>query len=1177
MSFRLEDAIEDPSVFGVNKIKPHVPLHSFSSPEQALSYFEELPDASTSANRRRVLDPKFTLVPSPGEVPEGFHEMGFDDSGWMSVRVPHVWQLDETVVREATFRDVPIYSNFQYLFEVDPPFVPDENPTGCYRFRFSCTDEELRGSPRFFLSFEGADSALCCWLNGTFVGYSQDSRLPAEFDVSNLVCEQNVLAVVVVKFCDGSYLEDQDMWRLSGIFRDVILLRKPSNYIQDYRIDTAIGEFETVEKEKTKRKVDDADDIDDIELRVEVDVVGSVDAPSTHRVRATIYAYDSRREVASCAARLEPVWLARSTGCRSRGYRATIRMEGLRDLVRLWSAETPCAYVAVLTLFDSADGREIEVDFEAHVFGFRKDWVDKETGQFMHNGRPIMMRGVNRHEHSPDNRARVVTSSAMQRDATLMKKLNFNAVRCSHYPNHELWYTICTLFGLYVIDEANVECHGFDAALVNNRVNPTNSSDWIACIVDRGVRMYERDKNHASIVCWSLGNEAGYGPAHLAMAGYLRARDASRPVQYEGGGSRTLATDVVCPMYARIGQIAALAKDVDDRRPIILCEYAHSMGNSTGNVHKYWKIFQELDKCQGGFVWDWADQALPKVIDGVLTWAYGGDYEGDLPNDGQFICNGVVYPDRRLKPASFEMKHVQSPIETLAIREDDGSYCLKLINKYDFLEMKDLCGGVFRGEYRLYCNGSPCSGVSQVGAPDDDGVVARVSRESLAAAANSFKSNHGSKRGRPANIFLRNKIEISILISWYVAEGRDSALGKVASEEVWGTAPAAAPPAPWPVASDCHLLETNAMDDALDSDLHGSEPLKCDVHQGADVVTITAPVGPGGAVSSFAVDSRTGDLVSYAVDDIEFLEFPVRLCMYRAPTDNDRGGAGGKSHAARWKAACLDNLRPSVESLEVGPSSVTVSLLLKPDQDARDAAAGIQEGVGVGEVGGSHWFANDDEKGEDDEGNHENNTGDITATVTYHFVRTQNTIEDTAVRARYTVNSSNVRVPSLPRVGVAFALPQDFGIVEFYGRGPHENYCDRNSSAHLLLHGPTTVSDLHEPYIFPGENGGRTDTRWVSWTSPTRRSTITAAVVSEDGDCGQFSSSFFSLEELDRCRHDSHLSRDDCVHVHLDAAHMGVGGDDSWSPSVHEEFFVRPGKHVFEVTMYGRKSGQWPD
>lgn len=1169
----IEDVIEDPAVYGVNKVKPHVPLHSFGDEAQALAYFEELPDESTSANRRRLVDPRFMLVPSPGDTPAGFQGLAFDDSKWMSVRVPHVWQLDETVIREASFRDVPVYSNFQYLFEVDPPFVPAANPTGCYRFRFSCMDADLQGSPRFFLSFEGVDSALCCWLNGAFVGYSQDSRLPAEFDVSGLVRGDNILAVQVVKFCDGSYLEDQDMWRLSGIFRDVILLRKPSHYIQDYRIDTVIGRFE--DRKDGSGVSGDGGREDEIELHLEVDVVGSADAMTSHRVRTTVYAYDGRREIASCEGSLEPVWLARSSGCRSTGYRATIRVEDLRDKVSLWSAETPTAYVAVIKLLRAEGrngGQETEVDVEAHVFGFRKDWIDKTTGKFMHNGRPIMMRGVNRHEHSPDNGARVVTSPAMQRDATLIKGLNFNAVRCSHYPNHDLWYTICTLFGLYVIDEANVECHGFDAALVNNRINPTNSPEWIASIVDRGVRMYERDKNHASIICWSLGNEAGYGPAHLAMAGYLRARDASRPIQYEGGGSRTPATDVICPMYARTSQIAALAKDVEDKRPIVLCEYAHSMGNSTGNVHKYWKTFQGLEKCQGGFVWDWADQALPKLIDGVPTWAYGGDYEGELPNDGQFICNGVVYPDRRLKPASFEMKHVQSPIETLAIRQDDGTYCLTVINKHDFLDMKDLGGGAFRGEYRIYCNGFPCGGVNEVGAPGEDGAVAWVSPEALENAVNSYRALDLIEGN-----FGNQTVEVSIRISWYIGEGHRVAFGKVAVDEVWAAAPMAALPTPWPVASDFHLLEIVENRYDLESEEIKSDSLACDIRQDDHRVTVTTMASPQGiGTSSLAVDSHTGDLVSYLVDGVEFLDQPVRLCLYRAPTDNDRGGSGGKSHAARWKAAGLDALRPSVQSMEVNSSGVTVSVEFRIDEDACRAKTGVEEGVGVGEVGGSHWFA--DESGD---ANCENPTASgapikdpsdlsIVLIVTYAFVRPKLAGDDVALRASYCVDcgdAGSVGVQSLPRVGVAFALPQDFDNVQFYGRGPHENYCDRNSSAHLLVHGPMAVADLHEPYIFPGENGGRTDVRWVSWTSHTRLRTIVASLIRADGGYGQFSSSHFSLGELDRCRHDSHLSRDERVHVHLDAAHMGVGGDDSWSPSVHEEFFVRPGRHKFVMTL----------
>jgi beta-galactosidase len=1126
------DACEDPAVFGVNKTKPHVQLHSFENESSALTYFETLPDESTSVRRRAVRNPKFMLFPSPRLVPEEFRDGTYDDSGWMSVNVPHVWQLDDTVVREATFRDVPVYSNFQYIFEVDPPFVPDQNPTGCYRFRFSCSDEDLDQSQRHYLAFDGADSAVCCWLNGSFVGYSQDSRLPAEFDISGLVRRENILAVQVMKFCDGSYLEDQDMWRLSGLFRDVVLLRKPATCIQDYKVCTPF-------------------DGENVAFSAEVDVIGTDDAPCSHRVKATIVEYNGRREIGSCEGRLEPVWLARSAGCTSKGYRATLKLTDLGHRVSLWSAETPVAYVAVIALLEG----EMVSEVEAHVFGFRKDWVDKKTGKLMHNDRPIMIRGVNRHEHSPDNRARVVDSAAMQRDAVLIKALNFNAVRCSHYPNHDLWYTICTLYGLYVIDEANVECHGFDPALVNNRINPTNSTDWIASILDRGVRMYERDKNHASIICWSLGNEAGYGPAHLAMAGFLRARDPSRPVQYEGGGSRTAATDIICPMYARTEQIVDLCKDNRDRRPVILCEYAHSMGNSTGNVHKYWETFHDLERCQGGFVWDWADQALPKQIDGVLTWAYGGDFEGDLPNDGQFICNGVVYPDRRLKPASLEMKHVQSPIKTIVIPRKDGLYMLKVINRHDFIELK---GGAFRAVLQVYRNGEPVGDPRQLNPGDmgDDDIIAHVDLEEFDVCP----------KGEQATS------EVSIGITWFVEEEYRANFGRVAEQSVWRTNPQAKLPDVWPISSDCHLVKVYSTSRSSNS----KPALQAPSQSHRDESTVSLSYGNAVAV----IDTKTGDLLSYKVEDFDCIDKPVRVCLYRAPTDNDRGGSGGKSHAARWKAAGLDVLQPEVSSIVSTNGSLAIELVLKPDPLSRTASCVVEEGIGVGEVGGSHWFSSgNDAAGDGDDAADTNRHQDDPSSIADAEVATQDIpvkiryslVCGGTLKVSYSVDCAGVQVPSLPRVGVAFAIPQEFETVSFYGRGPHENYPDRKASAQLLRHGPTPVGNLHEKYIFPGECGGRCEVRWISWVSERSGKKIGASLVRRTPDEGteycQFSSSFYSLQELDRCRHDSHLERDECIHVHMDAAHMGVGGDDSWSPSVHEEFLVPPDTYEFDLAI----------
>lgn len=1020
---------------------------------------------------------------------------------------------------------IPQYLNFDYPFPVDPPYVPKENPTGCYRKQFQC---EYEKGDYAFLVFEGVDSAFYCWLNGKYVGYSQDSRLPAEFDVSKIIYRngrRNTLVVQVMKWSDGSYLEDQDMWRVSGIHRSVRILFKPHTYIQDFQIRPMMT-FDS-----------DGNLAADPYLDVEVDVVTS--SADSVVVEARIYdladvSMDGSNNILGFArANVEPVWLAASFQGEGKhhGFRASMSLK--QDSVQLWSAEIPHCYIAVLSLVCD----DMTLEHEGCIVGYRKNWISKE-GQLLHNGRPIMLQGVNRHEHCPKS-VRIVTSHGMKQDATVMKQLNFNAVRCSHYPNHDLWYSICAVWGLYVVDEANVETHGFDPGLKNNRINPTCSSEWLASIVDRGVRMYERDKNFPCIICWSLGNEAGYGPAHLAMAGYIRAQDATRPIQYEGGGSQTPATDIICPMYARVDQVRKLASDPKEKRPVILCEYAHSMGNSTGNVHKYWKTFHEFEKCQGGFVWDWVDQALwgnLRLADGqqVSAWLYGGDF-GDTPNDGQFICNGVVFPDRALKPASFEMKHVQRPIETRL--EQNSVLYIQVINRHSFLDIHAHCIGT----WRIRHNGV-LSGRYGTWNTLDTGLFVQVS----------------------PGVY---KMPLDVLPAQLVADQPSCSIVETCVEVQWSLKNEK----PWARAAHIIAFDQMVVEDVYINKASPTKYITLREQKNTQCVTFSGVTKDGNDVH-LSIDNNTGEITSYIVAGVEILENPIQLCLYRAPTDNDRGGSGGKSYASRWKAAGLNSLETTSGSClisrrcgEDNESIIDCSFEIHSNVSQMDSLACQDEGVGVGEVGGAHWFA---EEGQDVEciSPSETKKHNLKVVVSVqHMIQVDGTLE-----SRWDVDCTDAlpQAPSasLARVGIACAIPRDFNQVTFYGRGPHENYCDRNSSAHLGKY-TMDIQDLHVPYVFPGECGGRTDVRWVSWKNQSTGMSITASLAKGPQSYGQFSSSVYSLGALETSRHDVELQPDTCIHVHLDAAHMGVGGDDSWSPTVHEEYLVPPSRYAFTVSL----------
>ncbi|MDM5141383.1 beta-galactosidase [Aeromonas bestiarum] len=613
------------AITSVNRLSAHTPLFSWRSEADAR--------ADLASPSRLLLDGewRFSFFEAPERVPDGWLTQDLPQA--CAIRVPGNWQLDAAYPASRPLTDGPIYTNIKYPFPCDPPRVPAANPTGCYSREFSVPADWLAGGQTRII-FDGVDSAFYLFCNGRWVGYSQDSRLPAEFDLSPfLQAGGNRLAVLVLRWSDGSYLEDQDMWRLSGIFRSVTLLHKPDRHLMDIRVTPELDACYRDARLKIELQAANA-----AGLSVEVSLYDGTERVATLRQRFGTAAIDEKGaydDRAEC-------WLEVAAP-------------------RKWSAETPHLYRLTLTLLGE-QGEPIES--EAYDVGFRA--VEIKGGLLRVNGQPLLIRGANRHEHDAA-RGHVVTPAAIEQDLLLMKRHNFNAVRCSHYPNHPELYRLCDRLGLYVVDEANLETHGMTPM---GRL--ARDPAWSNAFLERVTRMVARDFNHPSIIIWSLGNESGYGPAHDAMYGWARQADPSRPVQYEGGGADTPATDIICPMYARTHQDQpfpavpkwALAKWIGlpgETRPLILCEYAHAMGNSLGGFAHYWQAFRDHPRLQGGFVWDWVDQGLDKQTDdGRHYWAYGGDF-GDQPNDRQFCCNGLLFPDRTPHPALFEAKRAQQP------------------------------------------------------------------------------------------------------------------------------------------------------------------------------------------------------------------------------------------------------------------------------------------------------------------------------------------------------------------------------------------------------------------------------------------------------------------------------------------------------------------------------------
>lgn len=645
---------QDPAVQGIGREPRHAGFLRFPDVGSARANG----DATKALAERREASPwyrslngdwKFHWSPNVPSRPASFFQPEFDVSGWDTIPAPACWQMHG--------HGIPIYVNYMSpdskcpWGRMDPPRIPeDKNPVGSYRRTF--TVPETWAGRRVVIHFDGVESAYFVWLNGTLAGFAKDARTPGEFDLTKLLVPgENVLAVEVYRFSDASYLEDQDKWRLNGIFRDVYLQAGAGLRVRDF--------FVTPDLDATFSRG---------RLRIEVEVAnhGTTVADGA-KIEAVLEDEDGKPVVPGPMEALLHVPV---------GDQMLATLATTVPSVEPWSAENPRLYRLLLTLKDPA-GEVIEVI--PWQVGFRQ--VRMGGGQLLVNGRPIYFKGANRHEMDPD-RGYSVTRESMIRDIRLMKQHNLNAVRTSHYPNTPEWYDLCDLYGLYLIDEANIESHGIG---YNPARTLAGKPEWKAAHLDRTMNMVERDKNHASVVIWSLGNEAGDGPNFVATSDWIKSRDASRPVHYERAGLAQ-HTDIYCPMYATPAQMERYARSNPDR-PLILCEYAHAMGNSVGNLTDYWEVIEKYPALQGGFIWDWVDQCLRQRDDqGREFWAYGGDYgPPGTPSDGNFLANGLVAPDRTPHPSLTEVAKVYQCINLEPVALEEGR--VRVRNAYEFIDL----------------------------------------------------------------------------------------------------------------------------------------------------------------------------------------------------------------------------------------------------------------------------------------------------------------------------------------------------------------------------------------------------------------------------------------------------------------------------------------------------------
>jgi beta-galactosidase len=1065
---------ENPRVVGRNKEPAHATLMPYPNEEEALLCEREKSSWFLTLNGEW----KFKLYENPDSVPRDFYKPRYDDGDWATIPVPSNWQMFGY--------DKPIYVNIRYPFHADPPKVPhDWNPTGLYRRTFNIP-EDWRGR-QIFLVFEGVDSAFYVWVNGEPVGYSQDSRLPAEFNITEYVKPgENLIAVEVLRWSDGSYLEDQDMWRLSGIHRDVYLYCTPNIHIRDFFVRTFFD-----------RNYQDA------VLKVRVDIRNySEKTTAPHILEVKLYDGEGtpvfNEPVRGYVGEIRP------------GSEAILELEKNVSKPRKWSAEDPYLYTMLLTL-KNEKGEIIEVE-SCHV-GFRQ--VEVKNGRILINGVPVYLKGVNRHEHD-DVRGHAITVESMIKDIELMKRFNFNAVRTSHYPNHPAWYDLCDKYGIYVIDEANIECHGLVGFLrtmfqveeafgkpweellkefrekskekpwkeIMNELmrrfprytEPAHDPEWLHAFMERFVRMVERDKNHPCVIIWSLGNESGYGPNHDAMSGWVHGYDPTRLVHYEGTihtAERRVSksVDIISIMYPTLERLIQLAEDPEEDRPVIMCEYAHSMGNSTGNLKEYWETIRKYRRLCGGFIWDWVDQGLKRVTeDGREWWAYGGDF-GDEPNDGNFCINGLVWPDRKPHPAIWECKKIQQPVEAEAVDLTKG--IVRIVNRFDFTNLDIL--DIF---WEL----------SEDGKVIQQGVLPKICtppHESEIVTI-PFKTPE-LKPGAEYWLMIRYKLS------------KDVVWAEKGYEIGWSQfkIPFDVPPKP--------SVKTEDM-----------PPLS--LEEKREEIKIL------GREFKLIINKNIGCITSLEYKGFKMVKDGPFLNVWRAPTDNDIPRL-----APMWRSAGLDRLRQSVKGVRVEKVSDQVVRVIV------EASLYTPEGV---------------EK--------------FKCRYTYKVYGSTDIIVDV-----YVEPVSDLP-PSIPRIGLKMTIPGGFEKLTWFGRGPHENYCDRKEGAAVGVYSGT-VDEQYVPYIKPQENGNKTDVRWALLTNELGFGLLIVGM-----PLMEFSAHHYTIEDFEKAKHTYELKRRDDIMLNIDYKQSGLGGG-SCGPDTLPQYLVKPERTHFAVRFRPISPGESVD
>ena len=994
-------------------------LHEHTMPPRAYYIpashrMEDLVEHREASDRVQMLNGmwKFRYFESIYDVRDAFYESGYDTSDFDEIPVPGVWQM--------AGYDTHQYTNFRYPFPFDPPYVPQDIPCGAYVHTFSYAKDEK--APKVYLNFEGVDSCFYVWVNGTYTGYSQVSHATSEFDVTDVIEEgENTIAVLVLKWCDGSYLEDQDKFRMSGIFRDVYLLKRPEKAVQDYRITTEITEA------CAKITLD-------ISYYQETPVTVSVeDAAGTVAAQAVI------------------------------SKAGTVTLEIANP--ELWNTEHPYLYTLIL---QSAD--ETIVD----AIALRTVAIQNRVLYF--NGQAIKLRGVNRHDSDPVT-GFTVDVAKIRKDLVLMKEHNFNAIRSSHYPNAPYFYQMCDRYGFLVCDEADIEAHGPFMLYRKedtdyNRFKKWNEKiaddpAWEQAILDRVKRMVARDKNRFCIIFWSMGNESAYGCNFEKALAWTKKYDPSRITQYESARYRNYDVtydysnlDLYSRMYPALSEIQEYL-DKDGSKPFLLVEYCHSMGNGPGDFEDYFQMIQDNDKMCGGFVWEWCDHAIAHGIaeNGKTIYAYGGDH-GEEIHDGNFCMDGLVYPDRTVHTGLLEYKNVYRPVRVVSYDKESGE--LVLHNYMDFDDLKDYV----KISYEL----------------TQDGLV--ISKDILSefSVVPHGEGKTNLKISVPENgkcylkLIYHLKKELPLLDEDHILGFDEIEVSKDNAK--------------------CKLAEKWMQKAAVDSELQVNEN--------------DTQIHIKGREFAYTIDRRTALFTEMKFAGREYLNHPMELNIWRAPTDNDM------YIKAEWKKAHYDKAYTRAYTTEVVQGKHGVKIV----SHASVVAETVQKILDVKIT----WTI--DASGKID--------ADIEATKDGEF-------------------------PDLPRFGVRMFLDKKLSDARYFGMGPQESYRDKHQAASHGLY-RANVRDLHEDYIRPQENGSHYDCGYVELNN----SRYGIAAFSES--TFSFNASYYTQEELEKKTHNYELAESDSVVLCVDYALNGIGSN-SCGPVVLDQYRFNDVLFRFQFTL----------